>query len=258
MVRKLALVLVLLMIFPLVSAIETPISVKTLGDHKASIFVYSNGGLAILESYHVETGFDGMVSVKHSSGSSDLDVRVKVTNEGKTILNEKFEDYAAGEPISIRLDFEEITGTYDPTLDVEVNETVEQNGTVEEVEPNVTIGEIEEASGSITGNVVSENGGSISKIWYLIIVGILSAIAVTLFILRKSVMKNPAVIKSGANEKNVKISENEVKLIEVNKLEEKIKDFQVEINRLKNKEKIEAAEKRLEEDKNELERLRKG
>ena len=101
-----------LLIFPLViAAFDTPIKIKTLADHKVSIFIYESGKPMILESRHIMSD-RGEVSIIYSSPVSEIDVRVKVTKDGNNVFNELFEGYDAGKPINIKIDYDGVDRNY--------------------------------------------------------------------------------------------------------------------------------------------------
>jgi len=114
MVKKIFFGLVLLLlIFPIVSAAQTTIKVKTLPTHKVSVFVYSSGGLTLVESSHLESDIYGNVEVLYDLSQSKIDVLVKVTNQdNEKIYLHKFESYDTGGVISVRIDDVETNSDY--------------------------------------------------------------------------------------------------------------------------------------------------
>ena len=283
MVKRFALMMmVLLLVFPLASAFDTPIKVKTIVGNKVSIFVYPSGSLASVNSYYLETNGNGEVSVVHTSSDNEIDLLVKVTKDGVNIFKEKFTGYEAGAPISIKMDYDEITGEYDEAA-VKANETpvvvAPVANTTEEVKETV---KTDATNASVTGNVAKEvSGGSgFSKIIFFIIGGVLIVGAVVFLVMRYSTFRFSSGKSGGAADgaptyfrsNNVGVGKGSGFSMthassapvsstggpDVAELENKIKEAERQLNLLKNREKIRIAEKRLEEDRKELDRLRKG
>ncbi len=298
-------IIALLFIFPLVTAaFDTPIKIKTLADHKVSIFIYESGKLSILESKHINSGI-GDVSFVYSSPVSRIDIRVKVIDsEGKNVFNEFFEGYDAGKQVNIRVDYDGVSGEY---VEAAVNNTViannsVENTSVEEVnadEVNIAVVENKDVNDTtITGAVISSNTKSgVSNVIYVIVGIFVIALLIILFVVRKSfnssgqnvlnssgqnVLNNSGSIKvdsnkpstfkqnnymssfkpASSNNLNKSISSNINNTIEaeenyIRELEAKIKDAEKELSFIKNRERIKLAEKRLDEDRKELERLKK-
>lgn len=292
MIKKIVLgILFLILVFPLISAADTSIKVKTLPDHKVSLFIYSSGSLSISDSFLYKlSDNNGMVSVVYSATQSRIDVRVKVeTKDGTKVFNELFEDYSTGKPIYIRLDNDEKNGEYvEPTVTAEnVTENVTEEETTGEVEENVT--DVVPASNEVvTGAVVSEGGkGIFSKTIYIVVIAIVLALIIVLFVFRKKifthdaagtgsksnfsppVVARPSGPSGGIAPQNrflrVNMGNEETRNInaavsgtEIEDIERRLRDAQKELHMIKNQEKIKLAEKRIEEDKRELERLRSG
>lgn len=263
MVKKtLIFALATLFLISLVMATDTTITIKTLPDHKVSIFVYGAGELALTDSKHGTSDSQGMFSYVHSSDKSRIDVLVKITKDAQTVFKEKFEDYEAGKPISIRMDNEEITGEYNPAAKGPENVT---NETAIQTSPEVEITEVktEEESNSegVTGSTISGIAGlKISTIVYYIL-GVFFVLVVIFFIMKRSWKYRstksygnigPSVPPSTLSASSTSDEDN------LASLERKIAEAQSELNLMRNQEKIKVAEARLEADKRELERLRQG
>lgn len=271
-------VIVLLLAMPLITAIETEINVKTLVDHKVSIFIYPHKETNSINSFHKMTDGTGNVKVIHSSDHSKIDILIKVTKDGKTIFLERFDNgYSAGKPISLRVDYDEINGEYTGENNDDQDELTDQSDNSSDEnkteEANQSEGATTEQQGqldnpSTTGNVVSnEEGGSIlSWMSYIIIGGLILAGAIVFLIWRVSnssfTPSPPKIAPPGAAWTNKSAMENaELSLNKENDiviLEKKLEEAQREIRLLKNKEQIKEAERKLEEDRRELERLRGG
>jgi len=282
MMRKIVLgILFLMLVFPLASAADTAIKVKTLPNHKVSIFIYSSGSLSIDNSFlYKVSDSNGIVSIVYSAPKTKIDVRVKVeTQDGTKLFNELFEEYTSGKPIYIRLDDDEINGEYvEPAA---VSENVTENET--QIEENTS--EIIPASNeTVTGAVISEEGNEIfSKTAYIVVIAVVIALVIVLFVFRKKIFTRDAgSIGSKPNFSppakpssskgippnrflRINMKNDETRNInaavsgsEIEDIERKLKDAQKELHLIKNQEKIKFAEKKIEEDRRDLERLKRG
>ena len=303
MVKKLVFLLVLLMILPLANALDTPINVKTLSEHKVIISVLDSEDSHLLESFIKTSDSNGDISVAYSSsGAGEIDVAITVSKDGQEVLYERFEGYPIGKLISVRIDYDDVNRDYDPNpqseKDSTVNDSINESrvdGELINTSEEVTADEVnEDMNGApITGDVVSNSKSSASRIIYFSIAGLLIVLTVMFFIVRKNSLKNKfAIIQPKTLSKsNIKLAGNNISINprpsslsegnvsirpssldksnivdavsggpsrddEIQMLEIKIKDFQKEINQLKNEEKIREAEKKLEADKRELDRLK--
>jgi hypothetical protein len=280
-------VLAIVAVLPVVLAIETTINVNTIAYHKVSVFVYGEGEMSILDSHHIESEADGIVSVVHNSGAKVIDVRVKISKDGNTVANEKFEGYSAGENINILIDGIKVDGDYSPEEELlianeseesEIND-LEQNVTNDLIVENQLADIDEENTGEVTGNVIGteKNNNSSSYVFYIVIVGVFLSLVIILMVVKRivrkahlghaavpsSVFKNELNNTDDSELKKTKIEkESEVEGVGsesyVEKLEQQIKQVQGEIKLIKNQEKIKAIQKKLEEDREQLERLKRG
>ena len=263
-------VLVILLSLSLAGAYSTEIKVKTLPLHKVSIFVLdSNQVYYLLESFHRTSDISGETSVNSNTQVGEIDVMVRVTEEGSNTPKfiEKFEDYNAGKPISIRIDDEKVTGKYVP--EAVVNES-EQNST----DPlNVSV--VETGEEGITGQVVSgaENSGKIKELWsgvskyvYYIIAGLV-LIAVVIFFARRGGMELPPHLsRSPGNSNSLSAIKDSVSngkgfssMYEkrFTNAERKLAEAQEEIRQIRTKkERLSEAEKRFEDAKKDLDKAR--
>ena len=282
MMRKIVLgILFLMLVFPLASAADTAIKVKTLPNHKVSIFIYSSGSLSIDSSFlYKVSDSNGLVSIVYSAPKTKIDVRVKVeTQDGTKVFNELFEEYTSGKSIYIRLDDDEINGEYvEPAA---VSENVTENET--QIEENTS--EIIPASNeTVTGAVISEEGNEIfSKTAYIVVIAVVIALVIVLFVFRKKIFTRDAgsigskpnfspPAKPSSSEGilpnrflRINMKNDETRNInaavsgsEIEDIERKLKDAQKELHLIKNQEKIKFAEKKIEEDRRDLERLKRG
>ena len=282
MMRKIVLgILFLMLVFPLASAADTAIKVKTLPNHKVSIFIYSSGSLSIDNSFlYKVSDSNGLVSIVYSAPKTKIDVRVKVeTQDGTKLFNELFEEYTSGKPIYIRLDDDEINGEY--VEPVAVSENVTENET--QTEENIS--ETTLASNeTVTGAVISEEGNEIfSKTAYIVVMAVVIALVIVLLVFRKKIFTRDAssmgskpnfsppakpsssegILPNRFLRMNTKNDETRninaaVSGSEIEDIERKLKDAQKELHLIKNQEKIKFAERKIEEDRRDLERLKRG
>jgi preprotein translocase subunit SecG len=274
---------------PVISALDTKITVKTLENHRISIVVRGSGELSTLESFHKDTG-TGALSITTSSSKTEIDLITTVRKDGVKIINEKFEGLKAGEEIvlqllpgNVKIIDEEETVTVNETEEEEEEEVVETNETQEEqvaeaeieelaeevnldAEAEENLEEINEEDTSVTGSAVSSNKTfGFTKVTYYIIgaIFLVSAIAFTIFTLKNKKVKtksnktyiNFKVTRKKGNENSKEEIASDEKILEV---EKKIMDAKKELENIKNKKKrIEDAKRRFEESKKELEDLEK-
>lgn len=296
MVWGVMLAFICIILLGIVSAADTSIKIKTLSEHKVSVFVYETGKVSYEQSYHLNSDIKGEVSLTHSSSSGVIDVMVKVTKDGQKVFLKRFDGYDAGKPISIRLDYTEENGFYNP--DANKNETPanntplqgaganasgnegvvsENNSATEAAQESISdINLSAESEQPVTGNVAGE-GSKLSSIIYYVI----GIFAVLLFVLLGIKMFKRRAIKKDDfdySDKNTRFNIDDGRSMrisgglkkvqpnygdsddgELKKVESEIKRLQEEVELIKNKEaRIKMAEAKLEADKRELEKLRKG
>ncbi len=280
MVRKLALGLIFVVVLVSLVSADTEIKVKTLADHKVYIYVLKPGDLyALLESYPRTSDSNGEVSIVFSGGSvgSKIDVKVDVKKSNVMVFTERFEDYEVGKPIWIRMDYQDITGTYNPNLG-KVNETAEtKNKTGEESvagDDGGEQGEVgaggedtqarklgeEDSNQKVTGLAVSndvDESSSGALIYIIVVVGVLGFLIVIFFV-AKHFMLNEQGVVSGINVKTA-VSNNRVvnNDREIHRLQRELEAAKREIAGLKKEEKIKEIERKIDEEKRELSRLRR-
>ncbi len=246
----------LLLLIPLISSADTQVTIKTVPNHNVDIsFLRHNQGYSLIESFHKNSGTGGNVSVTFSTTESKFDARVWIKKDNVVVVYEKFEEgYIPGSP----LEFEVYPDWYLEQLEIE-NEMRAKNGEVpsanlslneaSENEKNSTLNETKESAGKnssssegITGFFVSVKEGINKKIIYyaavfVLLVAILSA---GFFAIRK--IKN---IRTNF------LRSNSPKEIKMRRLSDVIKEEQKS-----NLEIVEAAEKRIKEAQEEIERIK--
>lgn len=265
MVRKLpvlAIVLFALIVAPLVFA-ATDINVKTLPEHKVSIFVLkTEEAYSLLDSFHNLSDASGMFNVVYSGESGLIDIGAEVTKDGADVVAyQRFEDFNAGSGIYLQLIPGNVLRDYNQ-VEVELEEvnSSEEEQPVEENVSEEAPAESEEVNteAGVTGSAISEeedSEGGLSNMTYFIIGGVLLAVVVLMFILK---MTLPSLRRDLAY-KYQRLHSSGITSQE-RKLEGRLIEAQKEIARLKKKEenikKIADVQIRLERDQEELRKLR--
>ena len=270
--------LALVFVLPFASAIDTQINVKTLPEHKVSIFVLDPGETyKLLDSYHINSDTSGIVSAKYSGIESEIKVNVKITKDGKTVIFEKFEDeFRAGESLYLKVIPGNISTNYiedDKAKEAENNETGNTTQNTQPTQPTInatnstqddnettTSSSTSSKKSGISGSAVFSEIKKYTKVYYIL--GIVLIVGVVIFF----ILRSGVIGKMASGFGNNKLSSNydyepikyNFKDTEVENLENKMKSIQAEINRIKNQKKIQEAEKKLEEDRRRLEKLKKG
>jgi len=257
MVRKIVLgVLILLVVFPLVSALDTKIKIKTMPSHKVNLFVYLDDEIAFEELYIGTSDIYGDLEFVHSSAAGEvLDILVKISRDGVNAFDpERFEDYKAGEDIWIRIDNVEVTGNYVEEVAEEPSEDDTEIVTDGDSDEVVVEDDAEVGGNSITGAVVSDgssDSGGLSKIVYLVIAAVLIVLVVAFLAIRR--FNNlPASGKKSKSEDAKPVSED------AKELRGELMGARREIKKLKNEGKIKEVESKINQEKEELDKLRRG
>lgn len=253
-----------ILVVPAVSATTTEINIKTISGHRAGISVLdSSQTYKLLEGKFVDTGDTGDVIMSHTSDAPKLDIIVKITKDGDEVLRHKFEEVSAGEtqyflvyPGKIVEDYMDLD-EFKPQPVANESEA-EANETTEEADVSEESGNSSALTGKVFGNLSDIN---ISSSMYYIIGGIVLAIVIVYFVFKiggSTLGRIPTYFASRPST-NVSIKPDEEDFEEeLADAEKKIREAQEEIGKLRGKEKIVEAEKKLERDKRRLEALRRG
>ncbi len=268
--KGIALVFAVLLVLPVVIGLDTEINVKTLPEHKVSIFVLDPAQVySVLESYHIQSDSNGFVSTTYSGDKTLLKINVEISKGDENVMFERFEDgFDAGKPVYLQVIPGNVLRDY---TTIEVNDTEGLNETVEEVpvEPEVqttdAVVESEEnleetnpgESTVVTGSAISGVESKIfSNMTYFIIAGVVLVVAVLLIILKmgSGLMRKDSAYKyksivPGFHGDRISDAERE--------LEKARKEIQILKKREGNIRKIAEMEMKVERDREELERLRK-
>lgn len=262
MVKKiLCFALLFLLVFPLVSALVSEVTVHTEPEHNLSIYVKN----PIEENkevnfFSINSDADGYATFSVSSDAPKLSFSITVRKNGKIADSGDYEDYSAGGSISIDMIEAPI---------VEPEETIVQNSSANESkndllsdesaeEPEETA-ETENSSKSFlpTGKVISvlkENKRIL--LYFLGGIALFGGVIFFSVKMKKNHSNDNIKVKKLSDVQKEKVNSEEDSQ-RITELQAQIAHAQQEINKIKNKDKIEEVRKKLEEDKKELEELEK-
>ena len=252
MVRKFILCLCfVLVLLPIVAAVDTDITIKAEPYQNIVLRVLASGTDDTIETlYPPKTDGGGMTHVNFTSGFRNLNFLALIVKDKQIMDSKKFSDsYAAGKPVYLEFVKEKIQ----EVVNITNNESeTEKNGTENvPIEENVKAENVENNS-LVSGDVISEVGGNYSKFVYYVLGGLVGLLIV-LFIVKKIYKGNDSPVLSKPISKKYKDEGREIQ-----RIEKKIKEAQRELNMIKNNDRIKLAEAKLEADRIELEKLRKG
>ncbi len=254
---KKVILLFILLALPLVSA--TTITVKTLPLHDVDVYVLdgSQTYYNLQSLLNKDSGIPGEVTFEANVTVPTVDLQVYIKDyEGTKIYTKRFEDLSTTSSITVTLPetnrTREVSNQTNTTIDINQTNTTSlntTNATPLSTSPETTA--TEDNSAPVTGNVASETQGtsvfSPTYIYYIIGASLLAAI---LFFIFKQRAKS-----SGFNQFKPAAKHEAPYVMQ---LEKKLKDAEHQINYLKNQEKIKDAEKRIADEKKEIDRLRRG
>jgi len=273
-------ILFFLSAFSFVSAVDTEINIRTRPDYKVSIFVLDPGKTyLLLDSFHINSGGEGEVSVIYSGDEDEVKINVKVVGGVSTNLLEKFGIFETGEALYLQVIPGDISDNYKADDEEEEEAAATANESANEdsqegTDDGSSDGENDEdnedvvddetvsvGSSGITGWAIF-GGGEVPRTVYfiigLVLVGVVMAIIVFKGVvprLRKDPAYNYKPVKSGMEEHSPKKEKVEEELLAA---ERKIQEARATINRLQNQDKIADAEKKLKADQEALEKLKRG
>ena len=238
---------------------DTPIVVKTYPNHDVNIFVLDSTTVyTSFESFlNKNSGDSGEVNVLSSVPNAVVDILLIVKKDGIVLYNKRFEDVSMSSEVNLVIP--EALIVEEPLVNVTVNETESVNSTIEEnvtevVGTNVSSNESEQ-SASLTGNAISSFGGRYKNVAVFVVLGLIIIGGVSFMMIRK--MRSPKKLPPGYNIPTViQKSASTKSPASIEEIENRMADLQKELSKFRNKDKIDAAERKLEQDKKELERLK--
>lgn len=255
--------LLAMLILPFASALDTEINVRTISQHKTHILVLADSDTyGLLQDFHLNSDDFGNVQVVYSGEESSVNINVQIDEGYEKLMLEKFQSVPTGSPVYLQVIPGSVSDNY-LALDKETEEArakqeaealATETATVQTeetpIEESVDEQPVEESkSGGITASAISDFASSVPSMVYYIVGGLIIALAFVLFI-----FKNPRMLKGLSKSPQVK-SQSSIDTLE--DAERKIEEAQKEIAKLRSKEKIFEAEKKLEQDRSALDDLRK-
>jgi hypothetical protein len=257
----------LMFVLPLALA-DSEINVRTVSGHRASITLLGTGETyEFIDSFHKNTGDTGKVVVNYLGDRGTLDVLVKITKDGETVISERFEDMGSTGPMYLQVIPGKVSSDY-KKLDEEKAAAEAAKIAALEAEKVAASGEdakeSDDDSGTegVTGSAISDFELKIPKSLYyvvggLLVVGLLAFLGLKYGGGNKSFSPKSVTGSVGSSSVN-RDKKNPAEL----KLENQLKEAQKEIARLKREEqniaKIAEVQRKLEADKEELRKLRSG
>ncbi|VVB79739.1 Uncharacterised protein [uncultured archaeon] len=290
--RTLLIILSVLILTQLVLAMPTEIRVKTLPYNEVIVTITKNG--QTLERYTGSSNYFGDAIFKYSSSSRTFDMYVQVRNLKETLYFESYPETEAGgtqlvelypadfifpEPINRENKTQQTPMTGDVVASsntTEINETTAVVPPAEVDQPVVTETPVVVTNSTpkkswFTSFASDENGEvkiSLNTLYYII--GAIIVIIIVIFLIRRIVKKrrdNPYYdYKPAKSEVKVrKLSELMEDRGDLNvpsrdfaKAEKKLHDAEAQVSRLKNQDRIDSIQKKIEEQQRELRRLQRG
>lgn len=242
-------ILFLFLLLPLATA-ATTINLKTLRMHEVNIYVLdASKQYYLVDSFLKQnSGATGEVTVTTDTSAPTINVLVHVKENNQILYNKRFDKLTTGNVIDLELP--EMESSEQKTAETNSSQNISQvNVTLPSTSQNLSNETSNVSLAPATGNVVagnSENSGFKSVYVYYIIVALI--IFGIFFFLYKS-RNRSSFSFSPPSRKDASY---------VMHLERELKNAQHEVNVLKNQEKIKDVEKKIEEEKKELDRLRRG
>lgn len=246
------------------SAVSTPVKIRTLPYHEVQV-AFSDPNSANFVSFgnlRGESDYYGFANFDFESSEKSFNVIVYVKKFDQIVLKEIYsEDFTAGEEIYLEIKPDEDYSF--PSLPEE--EVAEEIDILNETETNETLELSPEESFSFTGFAIfGDEGFEMKYVYYAI--GVLVVLIILFFVFRKKRTSKEEKIEEKKeikvkklselqNDKNERIKDN---LEQIRDAERKIKEAQEEIARLKKDAMVTQIQKKIEEDKKELERLQRG
>jgi hypothetical protein len=253
----------IVIMMPLMSAAITEITIKTTPNYRVSVAILSPEEVySLIESFHTKADASGIAGVNYSSTLDEVKLGVTIRFASETVSYDAYGPYKTGEPIYIdTLTKEAFTGA-DATALLKPEEATTEliNETELLINETIEIPENESESTFPTGKVVSVFKENKTIIIYVFVGTLILAGAIFLFIhikksgFGKSNNNSNIIIRklSDIQKERENSSEEDQRMVE---LQAQISQAQHELNKIKNKDKIEELKKKLQKDKEELEDL---
>lgn len=257
--------LLFVLLFSVVSA-DTKINVKTLSNHDLSIYILdANKVYSSLDSFHKKSDGNGYISVTYTGTQNIFDIQVQVyDSDGKTnLVWERFKAHPNGKEAFFQLLPGNISSDYkaleDAAAAVAAEAAALEASKKAEEERKAALDNTSSISNS-TGNSSRKFGlnafavlDSLKKVLYTLLGVLVLAVVVFLVVKYGIPLAKKKLALSANSTKDSSPNDRKLKATE-----EKLKDALIEINKLKNQDKIREAERKIEEEKKRLELLKKG
>lgn len=256
-------VLLLIVLIPQVLALSSEIKVKTLPYHQVQLTTFDQdaSSFTAFERFKQEADQYGDTTFIFTSDEPDFGIIIYIKWSGETVVSKKYEEsYETGKPVY--LEIAPAGARLLKTPDAVINETnsteIPENETQTEEIPadnSTTEEEVNDNQNSITGFTITEElSKETKKTIYIVLISVVALAIILIFIFK---FRNKSRKLIGMDFKPSSASKQpDARLI--TNLERKLKDAEHEITLLKNREKIKEVERRIEEEKKEIERLRSG
>jgi hypothetical protein len=261
-----------------ISALDTQITLKVNPNAEVDLKVLNPETIQPYQAFFVNSSEAGLVKVTFSGDVGLIAISAVVRKEGKIVQYIKASDYgnfSTSGPIDIdtliKIETANTTVvnlTLNSSENANTTETVIQNSTINASGLNSAlvgkvVGDINATNKSSVFSGVFDGIKSINykkglKITGYVVLGIVVLAVIFLVVTRlKSRMPFSTKQLKSPQTATAKLSERELER-ELQEKERKLKDAQTEINKLKNQGKISEIEKRIEAERKEIEKLRKG
>lgn len=262
MKRGSAILILFLMLTAITLANASLINVRTLPDHKASIFVLDPAQVyGLLDSKHITASATGVVSMNCPEDKPAVNINVKITDpNGEQLMFEKFTGLSVSNDIYLQVMPGNISENYKELDDASVAAAVEEaasaaNESGEQAAATETSSNESKITGLVTGlkeKLISVN----EKInWTYVIYAVLVIVViggVVFFVMKRSSQLGKLLVVSAKG--NDYSALDEKRLL---KVESKLKEAEEEILAIKNKKnELTEAQKQFEEAKKRLEKLK--
>ncbi len=258
----------ILLIFPFVSAVETPIGVETLPNHQVMLNILNPNTGDAIKSLEGNSSADGLVTLTYTSTSSqNVNIYAIIRNSnGKIVLTKQFDGLSTGSALSLKILVAGTAPVVTTTPNVTVNDTP-KNITPVNLTQNLTA--IKNNSNlSVTNTSSYSFGTTLTNVWntlkgYALIIGIIIVLILLALILFKywpNIQRklDERKVLSKTKEKTIEKESSFGSTKELSNAERKLRQLQEEIDNIKNKNRrISEAERKFEDARRELERLRR-
>jgi len=252
MVRKLACFLALILISMAAVSAATDIKIKSLPLRNISVLIFDANQVYSLDtSYHTSTNINGNANVTYTGSISKINIGVKINQDNiYHLFDDKFD---AGQQINLNVIPGEMSSSTGKTEEENVTENITENATesnlTEDVVSNTTGNESKK--GFLSGLSISEFTKKFKIVYYIIGIIVVAGIVFLFIKFKGQIFKRDIAY-------NYKSLSNKDLSKELVNAENKLKEAQNEINKLKNKDRIDTMERKIEQDKLELEKLKDG